>query len=406
MRDSVDHKIAVAASKFLKRERSNIRFKIIPVSDPATSAKALESRIADLSIIRSDLGQPVNGKAIVIMRKSAALITAPPGSKISSVAELRGKRIGVVTDNGFNFDDQRLLNTILAQYNVPKKTVQVIPLEMAQISSAASSKTIDAIFTIGAAGTGPVADVVSLIAGDEGKEPVLLSISQSYAIAQASPAISAVKIVAGAFGGAKPRPVKSIDSIAVTTLLMADAKLKDTVVSAVTRSIFALKPKIAATIPEALRMEAPSTSKDASLPVHPGAIAFLEGEDLSLLMRYGDFIYLGALVLSMIGSAIAAIFGRASSLSRRMMDEKLERLMELLSQTRGASEASVLKLAELEVDNIVASALLQKDGKSLDSDMVSTLGLAVGQVREAIRDKQAEIGEKPVQRAPDIRATA
>ena len=391
---SVDHQIVVAAAKLLRRERANIRFKPVVFSDPITSAKALEARAVDLAIVRSDLGQPVNGKALVIMRKSAVLIAAPPGSAIKTVANLRGKRVGILTDKVFRFEDRLLLNTILAQYNVPSNAVRLVPLEIGEISGAVTDKQVDAIFVIGAAGAGPVADVVALVAGDTGGEPVLLSISQSYAIAQASPSIIHSKIVAGSFGGAKPRPVKSIDSVAVTTLLMADTKLEDTVASTITRYMFTLKPKIAISIPEALRMEAPSTSKDASLSVHPGAAAFLDGEDLSLVMRYGDYIYLGALVLSMIGSAIAALFSRAGSLSRRHFDETLTRLMELLGQTRMADSTSMLKIAELEVDSIVASALTQNDGKSLDADLVSALGLAVGQVREAIRDKHAELARE------------
>jgi TRAP-type uncharacterized transport system substrate-binding protein len=404
--DSVDHRIIAAASKLLRRERANIRFKTVLVKDPATSAKTLESGNADLAIIRTDLGQPVNGKAIVIMRRSAAVIAAPAGSSISSVASLRGKRIGVLIDNGFSFEDRRLLKTILAQYNVPANVVQFIPLEMAQVAAATKTQRIDAVFMIGAAGAGPVADVVGLIAGSGSKEPVLLSISQSYAIAQASPAISAAKIVAGAFGGAKPRPGQSLDSVAVTTLLMADAKLHDTVVSAITRAIFSLKPRIAASIPAALRMEAPSTSKDAALSVHPGAAAFLDGEDLSLVMRYGDYIYLAALLLSMVGSAIAALLSHANRLDRRYLDEIIVRLMDLLAQTRMADSAAMLKLAELEVDAIVASALTQEKGKAFDSNMVSTLSLAVDQVRDAIRDRRAEIRAGAGQKKPAIRAAS
>jgi hypothetical protein len=194
--------------------------------------------------------------------------------------------------------------------------------------------------------------------------------------------------------------------VAVTTLLMADAKLHDTVVSAITRAIFSLKPRIAASIPAALRMEAPSTSKDAALSVHPGAAAFLDGEDLSLVMRYGDYIYLAALLLSMVGSAIAALLSHANRLDRRYLDEIIVRLMDLLAQTRMADSAAMLKLAELEVDAIVASALTQEKGKAFDSNMVSTLSLAVDQVRDAIRDKRAEIRAGAGQKKPAIRAAS
>jgi TRAP-type uncharacterized transport system substrate-binding protein len=401
-RDSIDHQIISSAAKLLQRERSSIRLKPVLVADPATSAKALESGNADLAVTRTDLGQPLNGKAMVIMRKSAAVIVVPQLSKISTIAGLKGTRIGIVDDD-FSFEDRRLLGTILTHYDIPTKQVAFVPLEMAQISAAISAGMIDAVFVIGVATSSPVAEVVSIVAGAGRGEPNLLSIQQSYAIAQSSPAITAAKIVAGAFGGATPRPAKSVESVAVNTLLMADSKLKDTVVSTLTRSFFALKPKIAASIPDALRMEAPSTSKDAALPVHPGAAAFLDGEDLSLMMRYGDFIYLGAMVLSMIGSAIAAILSRANTSGRRRMDEILARLMAMLADIRMADTPAMLKLAELEADAIVSQALTGRGARCLEADMVSALGLAVGQVREAIRDRQAELARNPSVQPPNIR---
>ena len=69
-------------------------------------------------------------------------------------------------------------------------------------------------------------------------------------------------------------------------------------------------------------MEARSTSKDAALSVHPGAAAFLDGEDLSLMMHYGDFPYLGTMILSIIASAIGAVLSRVSSSNKRQLDDK------------------------------------------------------------------------------------
>jgi hypothetical protein len=96
------------------------------------------------------------------------------------------------------------------------------------------------------------------------------------------------------------------------------------------------------------------------------------------------------MVLSMIGSAIAAIVSRANMGVRRRLDELLGRLIELLGQVRGADNPSILKLAQLEVDGILAEALAV-GGRMLDADIVSALDLAISQVREAIRDKHAEL---------------
>ncbi|MGE3246376.1 MAG: TAXI family TRAP transporter solute-binding subunit [Beijerinckiaceae bacterium] len=390
-RDSTDHRILSAASKFLLRDRSGVRFKLVLETDPAAAARALETGGADMAIARTDLGLPLNGKAVAIMRKDEALIVAPPGSKIASVADLRSKRIGIVTGSGFGANDQHLLAIILAQYELSTDDVTIIPVTMPQVGPAVAAAKVDAVFTVGVAPSDRLLEIVTAVTGSNRGEPVFVSISQAYAIAQSSPALTAGKIVAGAFGGAKPRPLSGIDTVAATTVLMADSQLPDVTVSAIARAMFALKSKISSSIPSALKIEAPSTSKDAALPVHPGAAAFLDGEDVSLLVKYSDFIYLGAMVASMIGSAFAALVGRANMYHRRRFDELINRLIELLAQVRAADNASMLKLAQIEVDGILAEAIRENGGKSIDSDLIGSLGLAIGQVREAIRDKGTEL---------------
>mgnify|MGYP003344486219 CR=1 FL=1 len=45
-------------------------------------------------------------------------------------------------------------------------------------------------------------------------------------------------------------------------------------------------------------LETPATDKDAPLPVHAGAAAFIDGEQKTFFERYGDWFYLGVMGLS------------------------------------------------------------------------------------------------------------
>ena len=63
----------------------------------------------------------------------------------------------------------------------------------------------------------------------------------------------------------------------------------------------------AAMTPLANRMEEPSTDKAAPFPAHPGAVAYLDGEEETFLDKYSDFIYIGAMLLSVLASAAAAL---------------------------------------------------------------------------------------------------
>ena len=51
------------------------------------------------------------------------------------------------------------------------------------------------------------------------------------------------------------------------------------------------------------KIEKPDTDKDAALPAHPGAAAYIDGTERTFLEKYSDYIWGGILVLSGLGSA-------------------------------------------------------------------------------------------------------
>jgi hypothetical protein len=52
-------------------------------------------------------------------------------------------------------------------------------------------------------------------------------------------------------------------------------------------------------------IEVPDTTVGAALPFHPGAAAYYNGEQPNLLEMFEDYFYLGAILVSIIGSGCA-----------------------------------------------------------------------------------------------------
>src|SRR5690606_36391629 len=98
-----------------------------------------------------------------------------------------------------------------------------------------------------------------------------------------------------------------------------------------TKDILDLRLTIAAELPAIQALETPSTDKDAPLPVHSGAAAYIDGEQESFFDRYGDWFYIGAMVLSALGTGGAAILGRESANRRRRATSGLDGLLALLA---------------------------------------------------------------------------
>ena len=56
-------------------------------------------------------------------------------------------------------------------------------------------------------------------------------------------------------------------------------------------------------MPIASQIEKPDTDKDAALPAHAGAAAYIDGNERTFLEKYTDYIWFAILILSGLGSA-------------------------------------------------------------------------------------------------------
>ncbi len=85
-----------AAALEFAQAREQVGLKLVLVDSLAESGHALEDQRADLAVVRSDVGMPVNGQTVLIMRRNAAVLLAPAGSALRAVEDLKGHRIGVL----------------------------------------------------------------------------------------------------------------------------------------------------------------------------------------------------------------------------------------------------------------------------------------------------------------------
>ena len=145
----------------------------------------------------------------------------------------------------------------------------------------------------------------------------------------------------GAFGGAQPKPAEDFDTLGVSTRLVARNSVGNETAGEVTRLMLAERPAIAARIPIANRIEAPPSDKGAALPVHPGALAFLnDDEQEGFFEKYSDAFYIGAMCLSVLGTGLAAAAARLTRHTTADADKVLRRLIEITKAARSAENAA------------------------------------------------------------------
>jgi TRAP transporter TAXI family solute receptor len=382
---SEDVRMAAAIVQSLNRERSSVRLKLVLTDGLKASAQKLDAGDAQLAIIRPDIGLALKGDTVLITRRFFPFFVSGRDRGIERIAELRGRKIGVVDNPAGNID---LLKNILSFYEVPLNEVTVIGLTPGEIAEAVSTRRVDAMFSVGALSARTATPGLTITRQAWGNEPVFIPIREADALASRNRTIETGEIVRGAFGGDPPRPADPLPTISVTHRLVAETSLADTVVSELTRVILAQRASLANEVPSMQGIEAPDTARDSALPVHSGTIAFLDGTERSFFDRYGDWFYLGVMAMSLLGSVGAAMLSQITGTRRRAAMGGLSRLIAMLNEARGADSIETLSGLEREADGILAKALEDMSRQAIDDSGLAAYRLAMDQLGRAVGEQR------------------
>ena len=381
--DADDFALIGAAEKLLKRGRDAVRLRVKSVDGAAAASAAVDGGEADLAVIRTDVAIPSHAQTVIILHRDVTLLAAPGGSPIAAVTDLAGHTLGIVHRGPGN---QELIEAALSEYDIAPDAVKIVSLAPEDVAEALKSHAVDAVMAVDAISSPHLRDIVKAVAASGDGAPVLIPIE-----AQRSPAYEKLSVVHGSFGGVPPRPADDYDTLAITHRLVANENVAVDTVTALTRFMLSRKQQIAAIVPIAQKMEAPSTDKDAAMPVHAGAAAYIDDDEQTFFDKYSDMIYLGAMFLGVMASGATAVLGRINSRRTASVEQSVRRLVEILGLARNAGSGTALDALQSEADELLASALKVASATGGDEGRLAIFGLALDQVRAAVRDRRDQL---------------
>jgi TRAP-type uncharacterized transport system substrate-binding protein len=386
-------KLFAALNQELVRTRADLRFHLVPTNDVRAAAKAMADGAVDLAVVRSDIAMPTNAATALILSHQFAIIAAAHGASYSNFSDLKGKRVAIVASEISGDANQKLLDTIEAQYSLPPDAIDRKLVDLSGLPELLHSGEIDAVLAFGAFDSPQISEIIQLLSHHVSPpdSPVFVPIRESNAIAKRFPGLEATEILRGAFGGSPSRPAENVETIGATLRLVASNDLANSTVGDVTGLILANRAAAATTAPLANHIEAPETDKGGVLPTHPGAAAFLDGEEETFFEKYSDMIYIGAMVGSVLISSLAALASRMTVRGYARFDQLMEQALIILKAGREATDAQELNRLELEIDEILTQSLAAAQMPKLDGHQLAALTLAVQQARLAIADRRAEL---------------
>lgn len=407
---SDDIKVVQALTQSFAEKHSHVRLRLVPTDGAAASAQALADRNADLAIVRGDLGVPDNAQAVATLRKNVVVLWTAPAkgkskkvAKITKIEQLAGRRVGVIGRTPANIN---LFKVILQQYGVDPAKVDIIALPVNDVAEAIRNQKADAYLAAGPVNSKVTAEAIAASAHNGG-DPTFLAINSAEAIAQNHANYEASEIPAGAFGGSPARPDEEVKTISFSHHIVARKNLSDATIAAFTRQLFAVRQQVMAEFPLAAKIETPDTDKDAAIPVHPGAAAFVDGDEKSFIDRYGDYIWWALMGLSAMGSAGAWFAGILKKDERNTNSSERDHLLEMLTAARRSNSIEELDRMQAEADDILRKTLFCFEQGTIAEGALTAFNIALGQFHSAIADRKALLisNQSGMQRGTPLRVT-
>ena len=440
----LDARFVHALSNQLATDHRYLHLQIVPTTSPQATAEAMSKGEADLAVLPSQLDNALDRPVVTILRQNVMALIVPAAdatkveesvatkpakktsakggkskggesksakadgknakggkgtksakadasddsdSKFGKVTDLSGKRVGVVSGNEATTG---LLELVLSHYGVPRDKVTISSIDPRDIPAAIRNHQVDVLFVV-AAPTSPAISSVIAAATVNGAAPNFIEIDQADGIAKRNPAFDSIDIDAGTFGGTPPMPDDSLKTLSFAQYLVARKSDSDSVIATLAKTIYSSRQALAAAVPGEIKIEAPSTDKDADAVVHPGALTYLNDSQQSFFDKYGDEIFYGMLIFPVFGSALAgmASYLRRDTRTRRL--RLLQRVLDLVRKAHGAQNLEALEQLQVEADNLVIAIVHQGEREEFDETVRMSFAFALDQLRFAIAGRRTAI---------------
>jgi hypothetical protein len=131
------------------------------------------------------------------------------------------------------------------------------------------------------------------------------------------------------------------------------------------------------------------TALDAAARPGERAAAYYNGDQTSLLEQFEDYFYLGAILVSIIGSGCAWMM----SVWRRALNQDQEQLLQLLAivQEVPAADLDTLEVLDKEVEAIHARAVERVAHEAIEAEQFQVVSQVVTEVRQVIDKHRAAL---------------
>jgi TRAP-type uncharacterized transport system substrate-binding protein len=389
--DGEGAKAMSALASQLVSDGASVRLKVIDTGTALEAAKQFASGNVDLAVVRGDAGDLSKAQAIVVLAHATVLIIVPSGSSIDGIDKLKGHTVGVVGGEA----NAGVVDVLNKTYDFARAKVVFKDLALQDARQAIQSKQVSALLVV----IPLTQKYLSLVKGffEQGSKalPVLIPIETAAAIADANRAYESFDVPKGTLRGSPPVPDDDLTTLRTSLYLVASKKLSTDMGTNLTQTIMKARRELLGENPLFAQITAPSTDANAYLPVHPGALAVYNGTQQSFMDEYGNYLYLGPMILGGIASFLAAAWKFLGIGQPEVREGPLDSLYALARRIRGVNTETELSSIEEEIDNILRTERRKAETGEENAVDASTLNVVAHRLENLIHDRRVIIATRP-----------
>lgn len=371
-----------------------VRLKVIDKGTVLEAMKAFSAGEVDLTVGRGDVGDLSEARSVVAVTNNVVLIVTPPGSPVKEIEDLKGKTVGVIG----GVVNHQLVDALKKEYELDRLKVTFKDLPLPDIAPAFTGKHVAALLVVMPI-TEKYLSLLRSIIPNSKQKPGLVAIEAAGAIAEVARAYESYDLPKGTLRGSPPVPDDDLTTLKVPFYLLAKKKLDDDTVTALARAVMETRRELIGEFPILAQISAPSTDKDAFVPIHPGAAAYFDGDTKTFFDKYGDQIFYGSMLLGSLTSLFAAAW-KFMVKDASPAERALARLCALSDRIDAAGDDPALTDLESQIDGILRAELDKIAARDPDAAEPSALTLATYRLERLIAIRRARLRDKPPPLAP------
>ena len=378
-------RLMAAIASRLATADSPVRLKVLDKGTALEATKAFSSGKADLVIARDDSGDLSAGRTVLLVTHGVVLIVVPPGSPIDSMDGLKGKTVGVVGGE----INRQVVQVLVKEYDLDDAKVRFKDLALADIQQALKSKQVQVLLVVMPISAKYLSKLRDFFPRNGKQKLGVVSIELAGAIAAVARSYESYDLPKGTISGSPPIPDEDLTTLRVPFYLVANRKLDKDLVTSLTKAVMDTRRDLISEHPLLAQISAPSTDKDAYIPIHPGAAAYFDGDQKTFFDKYGDQFFYGSMLLGSLASVFVAAWKFMLGGAEKPEKRPINRLYALTDRIANASSEADLADVERNIDEILKDELARSANGDSDAAEAAALGLATHRLEYLINRRRA-----------------